>query len=142
MMSGLSQALFAITFAFIQSNYLLQSLTLFTYFFVIMGAFDSFSNYRLWTHYLLMLFICYLLRSNEKAARLNFLQTHKSNCNLDACKRIYDETVPNSIVILEPGVSDSQVLNSINSQREKEQLALDLNQINLVYYNKSASLHF
>ncbi|CAD8170616.1 unnamed protein product [Paramecium pentaurelia] len=145
LISGLQQGLFAIAFFLIQSNYLMQSLTITSYFLTLMGIFEQFQNNRLWSQYILLLFTCYLLRQNEKTSRLNYLLIHKTQTNLEACKKLFDETVPTSIIILEEiSIQDYQqndLLNSPSSQRE--QLHTQENKsMNVTYFNKSASIHF
>ncbi|CAK81501.1 unnamed protein product (macronuclear) [Paramecium tetraurelia] len=145
LISGLQQGLFSISFFLIQSNYLMQSLTITSYFLTLMGIFEQFQNNRLWSHYILLLFTCYLLRQNEKTSRLNYLLIHKTQTNLEACKKLFDETVPASIIILEEiSTQDCQkndMLNSASSQRE--QLHTQENRsMNVTYFNKSASIHF
>ncbi|CAD8174784.1 unnamed protein product [Paramecium octaurelia] len=145
LISGLQQGLFSISFFLIQSNYLMQSLTITSYFLTLMGIFEQFQNNRLWSHYILLLFTCYLLRQNEKTSRLNYLLIHKTQTNLEACKKLFDETVPASIIILEEiSTQDCQkndILNSASSQRE--QLHSQENRsMNVTYFNKSASIHF
>ncbi|CAD8068413.1 unnamed protein product [Paramecium primaurelia] len=146
LISGLQQGLFAMSFFLIQSNYIMQSLTMISFFLILMGIFTQFLNYRLWTQYLLLIFTCYLLRQNEKTNRLNFLLIQKSHKNLEACKKLYDETVPTSIIILEEivqqqGVNNNDVLNSVLTQKEKL-YTLDNRLMNVAYFNKSASIHF
>ncbi|CAD8098531.1 unnamed protein product [Paramecium sonneborni] len=145
LISGLQQGLFAMSFFLIQSNYIMQSLTMLSFFIIIMGIFTQFLNYRLWTQYLLLIFTCYLLRQNEKTNRLNFLLIHKSHKNLEACKKLYDETVPTSIIILEENIQQEGVkndlLNSAVTQKEKL-YTQDSKIMNVAYFNKSASIHF
>ncbi|CAD8167474.1 unnamed protein product [Paramecium pentaurelia] len=146
LISGLQQGLFAMSFFLIQSNYIMKSLTMISFFLILMGIFTQFLNYRLWTQYLLLIFTCYLLRQNEKTNRLNFLLIQKSHKNLEACKKLYDETVPTSIIILEEivqqqGVNNNDVLNSVLTQKEKL-YTLDNRLMNVAYFNKSASIHF
>ncbi|CAD8181092.1 unnamed protein product [Paramecium octaurelia] len=146
LISGLQQGLFAMSFFLIQSNYIMQSLSMLSFFLILMGIFTQFQNYRLWTQYLLLIFTCYLLRQNEKTNRLNYLLIHKSHQNLEACKKLYDETVPTSIIILEEniqqeGVNKNELLNSVVTQKEKL-YTLDNRLMNVAYFNKSASIHF
>lgn len=90
------------------------------------------------------MFTCYLLRSKEKTNRLNFLLIHKSIQNLEACKKLYDETVPTSIIILEENVMlDSNRNELLNSVMSNEGLcSQESRSVNVVYFNKSASFHF
>ncbi|CAK74415.1 unnamed protein product (macronuclear) [Paramecium tetraurelia] len=146
LISGLQQGLFAMSFFLIQSNYIMQSLTMISFFLILMGIFTKFLNYRLWTQYLPLTFTCHLLRQNEKTNRLNPLLIHKSHKNLEACKKLYDETVPTSIIILEEnlyqeGVNKIEQLNSVDSHKEKL-YTQESKFMNVSYFNKSASIHF
>ncbi|CAD8166970.1 unnamed protein product [Paramecium octaurelia] len=143
--SGMQQVFFAISLSLIQSNYLMQSLTITSYFLILIGIFEQFQNNRLWSQYILLFFTCLLLRQNEKSSRLNYLLIHKKQTNLEECKKLFDDTIPTSIIILEliqkQSSKRNDLLNSPFSLKDDLQTP-ENRSMNVIYYNKSASIQF
>ncbi|CAD8120967.1 unnamed protein product [Paramecium sonneborni] len=69
-----------------------------------------------WTFYVLLIMLFIFFRSLEYYKRLDFYKICQQTSNLNACKNIFDKTVPNSILILTEQNDDLQ--DSTNTGKE------------------------
>ncbi|KAM3131984.1 hypothetical protein pb186bvf_015868 [Paramecium bursaria] len=138
--SGINIEHFNISYILACPNWILQCLIAITTQVTIVGVFGNLVSSSYWTFYVLLLSLCLLFRVYESNFRLDFIQLYKQNANINACKKIFDKTIPNSIIVL---AKDQSYMTQCSNRWETSEDQLCTTERKLqVLYNNDASLKY